>query len=367
MEKRNFKIIEANLIYLILAIIFVTFGAMVQEWNLNMGLIITEYLIILLPVIIFGKALGVDFKRALKFNKIKFKTALLIVVISFFFIPLVAFLNFIPISLLTFFGKFINPSMPSPENTLQFATMFFIVAISAGLCEEIFFRGLIMNAYESAYNKKIGAITAAVLFGIFHFNMQNLFGPIAIGLMAAYLVHVTDSIYSAIILHISNNGIAVISDYIAGSSPSAETVDVVAQGNGNAEMMWGTLLFLGIVSLISIFIAKLLIKLIKNDCFYFKPGDCFLKGGIEYIVLENNKENLVFGIEKEIFDGRFYNVFSEKKDMLKELSCKKVKRSSGIWTNKKFETKTNLLAYIPIAIVVSFYIYVFILHIKYAG
>lgn len=367
MEKRDFKVIEANLIYLILAVIFVTFGAMVQEWNLNVGLIITEYIIILLPVIIFGKALGVDFKRALRFNKIKFKTALLIIAISFFFIPLVAFLNFIPISLLTVFGKFINPSMPSPENTLQFATMFFVVAVSAGLCEEIFFRGLIMNAYESAYNKKIGAITAAALFGIFHFNIQNLFGPIAIGLMAAYLIHITDSIYSAIILHISNNGIAVISDYLAGSASSAETVDVVAQGNGNVEMMGYTLLFLGIVSVISILIAKLLIKFIKNDCFYFKPGDCFIKNGVEYIVLENNKDNLVFGIEREIFDGRLYNVFSEKKDTLKELSCKKVKRSSGIWTNKKFEKNTNVLSYIPIAIVVSFYIYVFILHITYVG
>jgi len=367
MENRNFKVMEANLIYLILAIIFVTFGAMVQEWNLNMGLIITEYIIILLPVIIFGKALDVDFKRALRLNKIKGKTALLIIVIAFFLIPLVAFLNFIPISILTFFGKFINPAMPSPQTTSEFLMMFFVVAISAGLCEEVLFRGLVMNAYESAYNKKAGAIAAALMFGIFHFNIQNLFGPIAIGLMAAYLVHITDSLYSAIILHISNNGIAVISDYFSGAEPSAETVDIVAQGNGNVEMIGYTLLFLGIIAVVSILIGKILLKFIKNDCYYFKPGDSFVKNKIEYVVLENNKNNLVFGIEKEIFDGRIYDVFSEKSDTVKALKCKKIKRTSGIWNDKKIGTGTSILSYIPVAVVVSFYIYVFILHITYLG
>lgn len=208
MEKK-LTILEANIVYLVGALLLIIVGRYVQLVNIKVGLIITEYILVLLPVVIILKMKNINLKVFLRFNKIRLKHGLLIILITLLTYPIASFFNLIVLTILSSLGISIRPSpVPMAYNLNEYIVLFFIIAVSAGICEEVFFRGLLLRTYERKY-KMAGIGMTAVMFGIFHFNLQNLAAPIILGLVFGYLVHITDSIYAGIIGHIANNGFAV--------------------------------------------------------------------------------------------------------------------------------------------------------------
>src|SRR5699024_4587010 len=115
----------------------------------------------------------------------------------------------------------------------------------------IMFRGTIMNAYEGLSKKK-AIIYSAVLFGLFHLNLQNLVGPILLGIIFGIIVYKTNSIYSSIIAHTINNGIALTIGYLTFKGDQ----NLVDTGVAAPEISFGfqmviTILVVGIIALIS--------------------------------------------------------------------------------------------------------------------
>ena len=74
MRKRlgNPSICEGNLFYLFAGILLLVVGTRVQSREFYSGLAITEYLLILLPAILYIKLGGYSFKKVLKLHSIKF-------------------------------------------------------------------------------------------------------------------------------------------------------------------------------------------------------------------------------------------------------------------------------------------------------
>lgn len=203
------SILEANSFYLFIGIILLTLGSYAQIKGIYTGLLITEYIIILAPTIFFLKMRGYSLKKVLRLNKISLKQALIIPIIVVFSYPIGVFFNYLMMIILNLFGK-INPNpIPIPENGQEMIIGLIVVALSAGICEEIMFRGFIMKAYEKK-GIKAGIMYSALLFGVFHFNIQNLLGPMFLGVLFGYIVYRTDSIFSSMIAHTTNNAFALI-------------------------------------------------------------------------------------------------------------------------------------------------------------
>src|SRR5690606_32129033 len=128
-----------------------------------------------------------------------------------------------------------------------------VIAIAPGICEEVMFRGTISKAYESlGYRKSI--IITAILFGIFHFNIMNLVGPIFLGIILGILVYKTNSLYASIIGHAINNGIALSIGFLVTKFAAIE--DVSTEGMILPENMQFliTLLFFGVLAFISVIV-----------------------------------------------------------------------------------------------------------------
>ncbi len=367
MDRKQFKVVEVNVIFLILAIVFITFGASVQRWDIHKGLLITEYVIIFLPVILAGKLLNVDLKSALKLNPIKGRTILSIIWLSFLILPAVAVANLIPITVLSFFGKVMIPSIPSPDSAATFALSFFIISISPGICEEVFFRGMILNAYETTFNKKIGAIIAAVLFGIFHFNIQNLFGPIIVGLAAAYIMQITNSLYAAIMLHMTNNGLAVIMDYVSGlyATEVVDTAAATADLNANPFSLVLTVFMLGAIAFIGLFFAMLLIKGVKRDTFYFAHGEPFVAQDETYYLVQKERTYGKIISKKEAFKEGVYNLSAERSISWKALNAMGPERIHEIWEDGTIKETLDKKVYAPLIGVAGLYLYILYLFLTY--
>lgn len=302
MKKGKISILEANIMYLVAALLLVTIGSYVQTANVKLGLIITEYILVLLPVIILIKVKNISIKGFLRLNKLKLKHILLIVIITLLIYPVALFFNISILTMLSHFGLEIkSPPIPKANNLVEYINLFFIIAISAGICEEVFFRGLISKVYEKKY-KATGVVITAVLFGIFHFNIQNLLAPIVLGLVFGYLVYITNSIYAGIVGHITNNGFAVTLTYLINIfQKKINGYNEIASQDimPNTLQLFIATIMLGVLAAITGLIAYWLIRIIKKDM----QKDLYRNDSIQYepVTEQNYIHETIFKKEKYKF------------------------------------------------------------------
>ena len=179
-----------------------------QYRELFSGLLITEYLIILLPSLLFIKAKGRSIKKTLRLNKIGLRQIILVIGITILTYPIAVFFFSFLLTIINLFREITPSSVPMPHDGLQYLISFFIIAVSPGICEEVLFRGVMLDSYsKTGYKKSI--IITALLFGMFHFNILNFIGPTILGIVFGIMVYKTNSIYSSMIGHTVNNGIAL--------------------------------------------------------------------------------------------------------------------------------------------------------------
>ncbi|MGO1369172.1 MAG: CPBP family glutamic-type intramembrane protease [Senegalia sp. (in: firmicutes)] len=223
------KVLEVNIFYFFIAILLVTIGNIAQSYELFSGLLITEYILVLLPVIIFLKVKGYSIKKVLRLNKIKFKDILLVIFITILLYPVAAFVNSIMLIIVSLFGELKPTPIPTPSSASFYLLGLFVIAITPGICEEIMFRGLIMSGYSSKGYKK-AIFISAFLFGIFHFNIQNLLGPIFLGIVFGFIVYRTNSLIAGMIAHATNNALAWSLTYmlsnIENQAANMENIDI---------------------------------------------------------------------------------------------------------------------------------------------
>ncbi|WP_129600010.1 type II CAAX endopeptidase family protein [Anaerophilus nitritogenes] len=212
-NSEKIKIVEVNILYFITAIFLVTIGYYVQQKNLKTGLLITEYGIILLPALLYITIKRDSLKNVLKLNPLSFKHGIMIFFITICMYPVALFFNLIAMIVLSIFVNIKPQAIPTATNLSEYFVLLFIISISAGICEEVFFRGLLLKTYEKIGKKKAIWISA-LLFGLFHFNLQNFLGPTVLGILFGYLVCQTNSLFAGIIGHMTNNGLAVTLGYM---------------------------------------------------------------------------------------------------------------------------------------------------------
>ena len=258
-NKRNPSILHANFLFLIIALLLISVGGWIQSKNLFLGVLVVEYIIILVPILMYLRNAEHNFKEVLRLNKISFKQILHIVLIVIFSYPIAVFYNYIGVLLLSRFGSLLSNPVPIPTNLREFLIGFIIISLTPGICEEVMFRGLMMTSYERLGKWK-AILYSAILFGIFHFNLQNLLGPIFLGIIFGILVFKTDSIFSGILAHTINNTIAL---WIGFSTNNSHIVsnEALAETMPGIDVMLAGVIGLG---LIAFFCNLIVIRLLKS-------------------------------------------------------------------------------------------------------
>lgn len=265
MENKNPSIFGSNMLYLILGFALITIGAYVQKKEIYSGLLITEYILVLIPNLIYLKMKGFSLRRVLKLNRISFKQSVIVVLIVIFSYPIAVFLNGIVLAIVNVFSDAVPTTFPITGEFHEYLLGLFVVAITPGVCEEIMFRGTIMRAYSSlGYMKSI--VVSSILFGLFHFNLLNLVGPTFLGIVFGIVVYKTNSIYSSILGHTVNNAIALtigygIAKYQSQINALSETT---ADLPGLTELIMG-LIGIGFIAIISLVVLIRLLKKLPSE------------------------------------------------------------------------------------------------------
>ena len=90
---------------------------------------------------------------------------------------------------------------------------FVMVVIVAPLMEEMFFRGFLFHGLWARYGFWVGAFSSGLLFALMHVSGRDLLGLIVpftiIGMLFAWLVRKTGSLWNAILVHFLFNAIGL--------------------------------------------------------------------------------------------------------------------------------------------------------------
>ena len=155
--------------------------------------------------LIFFKQYKIDFKKILKSKSINPLSLLLDLVFYMFIIMIFGIIYGVILSLLSSGEGEISANIDYDIINI------IIICLVAPIAEEIMFRGFIYNVLRKK-GTYIAIIVSSLLFGLFHFNIVQLFSTIFLGILCCLINNKYKSIIPGILLHICNNLNATISD-----------------------------------------------------------------------------------------------------------------------------------------------------------
>ncbi|WP_055665957.1 CPBP family intramembrane glutamic endopeptidase [Desnuesiella massiliensis] len=251
---RNVNTFRANLTMLVSVLLMIFGGVILEIVPKSLQNVAPHYLFILLPCIIYAITTKRGFKESLRLNKISLKSILILVGISLVMKPFLGLISTIAAEL---FGTAVVDSIEQSSSNMSLFMLFFSIAITPAICEEALLRGVIMDGYRNVNYKKM-ILLNGLLFGLFHMNLQQFAYTFFMGIILAYAVYITNSLYAGILIHLINNGTSALIMYYS------RNVSKVAEEAGGS----GLIITLAIMAVISIVLTLLLFRALKKDNFY---------------------------------------------------------------------------------------------------
>ena len=268
---------QVGILYTLVVITFLILGSKVQQNEFYSGILITELAIIALPPIAMMFILKYNVRRVLRLNKINFLNIFLIFWIMVFALPVVGIFNFANLMLIKqIFGKLIIQSVPIANNSMGLILNILVIGGSAGICEEVLFRGTIQRGFERFGMVKALLITS-FLFGLLHVDFQKLLGTFLLGALIGFIVYRTNSLFGGMFAHFTNNSLAVLLTYGANKAVEMLKSSGLDQGQYNnvgdlpsfssipSSQLIATIIVYGAIFIFcALALAGLIIALIKN-------------------------------------------------------------------------------------------------------
>lgn len=190
-------------------------GGALQAALRERGLLVSEWLLLALPAVAFAALGPYDLRRtlALRAPSARGLAAGLLIVAGG--LPLGWAIGWAQ----TFFLPFPREFMLALEKLLtagdagRMIWLLVLVAVTPAVCEELVFRGVLLQGLGREMRMWRAVGVSALVFGAFHLSFETAvrFVPTAwIGLLIGYVVWHTRSVYAGMLMHFVNNGLAVL-------------------------------------------------------------------------------------------------------------------------------------------------------------
>ncbi len=211
-------------LYVVVFLLLLVFGSIAQGWHFETGMILTQWVIILVPALWFLRRYRVDLVNYVRFKALDWHFIPVIILLSASFWLLNMAIAAGMVTGLMEIGYEPVLVLDPPQTLQHYLVYIFILSVSAGICEEVMFRGTIMPALEDR-----GAVPAVVLssllFALFHVSFLNLFSTFILGAVMAVVVIKTGSLWGGMLYHMLNNFYAATYLYLAGQEETAAELD----------------------------------------------------------------------------------------------------------------------------------------------
>ena len=173
----------------------------------NMGIPMPDWIqyvisegIILVIAIIYMAVNRIDPMKDIPYKRIGFVDGILSLAAGYCMIPMVLFLN----SITMLFSTNYLEEGTTTLLTYPFFMQVILLAVIPPLVEELVFRGIFFGSYRKA-GMSGAAIMSGLIFGCFHLNINQGLYAFAIGIVFAYMVEATGSLWLSVIAHFAIN------------------------------------------------------------------------------------------------------------------------------------------------------------------
>ena len=211
-------------------------------------LIGNQLVVFIVPLAVWLFIKGESFKLNMPNRKLGAANIVLIVAISFFLQPAMMLISFISSQF------FHNPVSGILYGFMQHHYLLTIVAIAVtpAICEEVVFRGYIQSQHRDRPIRK-AALLNGLFFAIIHLNLQQFAYAFVMGVIFAYMVHYTRSIWAGILPHFIINATQATWGRLALAAEVTEDMPVPAMGE--------QFVTLGVILLVSVLVAVILFRM----------------------------------------------------------------------------------------------------------
>jgi len=187
-----------------------------EQWvDILLSGVVQIGILLILPSVLFCVMFKCKPGRLIKdcnFNKINYKVVLISLALG-----ILCFIINIAVSslfngVLTFTGYRFSSSGGKDYSTINFIIDVITVALLPAICEEFIHRGVLLQGIKHIGFKK-AIVISSILFGLVHFNIQQVSYAIVVGLIMGFVSVVAKNIYPAMIIHFVNNFISTYISY----------------------------------------------------------------------------------------------------------------------------------------------------------
>jgi len=143
----------------------------------------------------------------LPIKPLDFKTAVRVIIIAIATVSVVFFIWHVP-------HLFTNVQPSDNISRLDSMWMHLIAAVLfAGILEEVWFRGVVYHEYRSErVSIRRTAIASGLIFGLMHFDVVQSVYATVLGVLMAYLIYYTRSIWAPILWHVVVNALGILAN-----------------------------------------------------------------------------------------------------------------------------------------------------------
>ena len=172
--------------------------------------LIVSQIIILVPALIGVLAGRENLIEFAGFRKFKISSALMTVLFTFLFMPLVTLINMISMC-------FVDNAVAAVSGEIldtPFFVIFTLMGILGPMSEELVCRGIVYHGYKRTGTMMQALLLSSMIFALMHMNFNQAAYAFAIGVAMVLLVEATGSIWRSILVHVTFNSQQVCLMYL---------------------------------------------------------------------------------------------------------------------------------------------------------
>ena len=196
-------------VFCIALVVLLYFGTMVQEANLIWGMAVTQWGLLLAPVLVLVMALKLDARETLMLRMPSlwgWVAAIILGLTSWAVLgTFTSWLQNLVLPVPAAFEQMMEKALGLTDADYPDSLLLLVFSVSPGICEEFLFRGLIMAGLRPVLKRWSTILLVSLMFGIFHISIYRILPTMVIGIVVTLVAYQTRSIWTGVLLHMINN------------------------------------------------------------------------------------------------------------------------------------------------------------------
>ncbi|WP_243289616.1 CPBP family intramembrane glutamic endopeptidase [Clostridium perfringens] len=263
-------IFKVSLYFLIVLVLSIVGPMFVTPVLYKIGLVpplvlmVIHIIFFIVPAIIYIIVTKSNYKKVFSFKKPKGKDVFFSILIAALALPIMTFFSYTS----SFFYTNDVALVLDQMRAYPLWLMILVVGVTPAITEEITIRGIVLSGFEFK-SKNVAAIMTGIMFGILHLNAHQFLYATAMGIILAYVVRATGSIFLSMLIHFLINSWNLIQQRIVSQGITTEDLvhSMDSIKNIPMELKIGVFLYYLIAAIVAAFLISYLIRKMEKRNF----------------------------------------------------------------------------------------------------